>query len=88
MSLHLGMFKRMPNQLLKFSTISNCAIKAGRVDAISVASSVYHLLVKVRLFDLSFISFLCGFDPYDEWFYYEDKNEWRERERLSLKCTS
>ena len=51
MSLHLGMFRRMPDQLLNFSTISNCAIRAGMVDAMRVASSAYHLLVKVRLFD-------------------------------------
>ena len=57
MSLHLGMFRRMPDQLLIFSTISSCTIRTGIVDAISMASSAYYLLVKVRLFDVSV--YLC-----------------------------
>ncbi len=53
MSMHLGIFKRMPDHLLKASTTYSCAAKAGMVGATSVASSAYHLLERERLFEVS-----------------------------------
>ena len=60
-SLHLGMFMRMPDQLLNFSTMSSIRISAGIVAATRVASSAYHLLVKERLFDVSVYPFCVDF---------------------------
>ena len=61
MSLHLGMFMWMPDQLLNFCTISSIRIRAGIVAATSVASSAYHLLVRERLFDVSVYHFFVDF---------------------------
>ena len=61
MSLHLGMFMRMPDQLLNFSTISSIRIRAGIVAATRVASSAYHLLVRERLFEVSVYPFCVDF---------------------------
>ncbi len=51
-SLHLGMFKRMPDQLLYASANCNCASKTWMVDVTRVASLAYNLLDKERLFDV------------------------------------
>ncbi len=51
----------MPDQLLNFSTISSCEIKARVVAATRVASSAYYLLVRERLFDVSVYPFCVDF---------------------------
>ena len=79
MILHLGMFKRMSDHLLKASTTCRCASKAGMVGATSVASSAYHLLKRERLFEVSVYPFLCGFYPSYERFDHEVEDEWGER---------
>ncbi len=61
MSLHLGMFKRMPDHLLNPSTTCSCASKAGMVGATGVASSAYHLLERKRLFEVSVYPFCVDF---------------------------
>ncbi len=61
MSIHLGMFMWMPDQLLNFCARSSIRIRAGIVAATSVASSAYHLLVRERLFDVSVYPFCVDF---------------------------
>ena len=61
MSLHLGMFKRTPDHLLKASTTCSCASKAGMVKTTSVASSAYHLLEREMLLEVSVYSFCVDF---------------------------
>jgi hypothetical protein len=51
----------MPDQLLNFSIICSCEIKAGMVAATRVASSAYHLLVRERLFDVSVYPLCANF---------------------------
>jgi hypothetical protein len=51
--LYLGMFRRMPDHLLKESTTCSCASKVGMAGATSVASSAYRLLDRERLFEVS-----------------------------------
>ncbi len=51
----------MPDQLLNFSTICSCEIKAGMVAATRVASSAHHLLVREKLFDVSVYPFCVDF---------------------------
>ncbi len=52
----------MPDHyLLNASTIWSCAIRAGMVDALRVASPPYHLLDKVRLFEVSLYPFCVNF---------------------------
>ena len=84
MSLHLGMFMWMPDQLLNFCTISSIRIWAGIVAATSVASSAYHLLVRERLFDVSVYPFCVDFIHLMRGSTKSMKiNEERERERES-----
>ncbi len=53
MSLHLDILRRMPDHLLNDYTTRSCAIRAGMVHAMRVASFAYHLFDKERLFIVS-----------------------------------
>jgi hypothetical protein len=51
-SLHSGMFNRMPDHSLNVLTNSSCVFKSATVDATSVASSAYHLLKNISLLEV------------------------------------
>jgi hypothetical protein len=51
----------MPDHLLNASTIWSCTIKTGMVDPMRVASSAYHLLDRVMLFEASLYPFCVDF---------------------------